>query len=87
MISASVVRGYAARAHIASAIRKGRTVELKFMEQAQLDVSALLSLLKGYESCATLRRSNPPVIVFSLENGHKYSEMLQLLEQIKHCIS
>jgi len=86
LLGASVVRGYAHRAGIASVIRKGALVELRFRENAQIDLQKLMGVLQNHRKNAEFRRSTPPVVLFRMEKSKGYGELLQLMEQIRHCI-
>ncbi len=86
LLGASVVRGYAARAQIASVIRKGNVIEIRFRENASIDLPKLMAVLQNYQKIAEFRRSTPPMIVLKPRKSGVYTEMLQMMEQIRHCI-
>ena len=87
LLGVAVVRAYAARAHIASVIRKGNVIEMRFPEDAPIDPKKLLEVLQNYQKTAQFRASNPPMILFKPRKGKIYGEMLGLMEQIRRCIS
>lgn len=86
LLGASVIRGFAGRAGMGSVVRIKDSVVLKFAESTAVDVRKL-SALCAMNKMAEYRRSTPPAVVFRLGKGGGYRDMLQLLEQIKHCIS
>ena len=87
LLGAAVVRAYAARAHIASVIRKGNVIELRFPEDAPIDPGKLLEILQNYQKTAQFRAGSPPRILFKPGKGKIYSGLLGLMEQIRRCIS
>jgi transcription-repair coupling factor (superfamily II helicase) len=87
LLGASVIRGYASRAGFVSVIRLRDTVNLRFAEDAVLDVSSLEELIKTEKGWAQLRYATPPFISYRLKKGGSYTEMLQFMGKIRHCIS
>ena len=86
LLGASVIRGYAGRGGIASVVRIKNGIVLKFAEQTQLDVRKI-SALCAMNKQALYRRSTPPAILFQVNRSGGYRELLQFLDQIRHCIS
>ena len=86
LLGASVIRGYAGRGGIASVVRVKNGIVLKFAEQTQLDVRKI-SALCAMNKQALYRRSTPPAILFQVNRSGGYRELLQFLDQIRHCIS
>ena len=86
LLGASVIRGYAGRGGIASVVRVKNGIVLKFAEQTQLDVRKI-SALCAVNKQALYRRSTPPSILFQTSRSGGYRELLQFLDQIRHCIS
>ena len=86
LLGASVIRGFAGRAGIASVVRGRDSIVLRFDPGAVVDVRKLSALCAG-NSRLMYRRSTPPAVVFQLKGGGGSRQLLQVLEQIRHCIS
>ncbi|MBQ9942269.1 MAG: transcription-repair coupling factor [Christensenellaceae bacterium] len=87
LLGAAVVRAFAARAGMASVIRKAGAVEMRFDVSTQLEPADLARLLASYGPSVTLRHSTPPVLILRPKKGKLYTEMLQLMDQIRRCIA
>lgn len=87
LLGASVIRGYGARAGLASIVRIRDTVQMKFAEQVTPQAELLIQAIKSERGRAELRRADPPYIVYGLKKGGSYTEMLQFMEKIRHCIT
>jgi len=87
LLGASVIRGYASRAGLASVIRLRDTVNLRFAEEVEIDLTLLGELVKTEKDRAQLRYATPPFIAYRLKKGGSYTEMLQFMGKIRHCIS
>ena len=86
LLGASVIRGFAGRAGIASVVRGRDSIVLRFDPSAAVDLRKLSALCAGNPRLMQ-RRSTPPAVVFQLKGGGGYRQLLQVLEQIRHCIS
>jgi len=86
LLGASVIRGFAGRAGIASVVRGRDSIVLRFDPNSAVDLRKLSALCAG-NSRLMLRRSTPPAVVFQLKGAGGYRQLLQVLEQIRHCIS
>ena len=86
LLSASVIRAYAEKACVASVIRKGMVIEVKFSEHAVIDVPRVMQILGRYREIAQYRRSSPPAILYKPKPGRLYSDLLKILSEISHCI-
>ena len=86
LLGASVIRGFAGRAGIASVVRGRDSIVLRFDPGAVVDLRRLSALCAGNPRLMQ-RRSTPPAVVFQLKGGGGYRQLLQVLEQIRHCIS
>ena len=86
LLSASVIRAYAEKACVASVIRKGTVIEVKFSEHAVIDVPRVMQILGRYREIAQYRRSSPPAILYKPKPGRMYSDLLKILSEISHCI-
>ena len=87
LLGASVIRGYGARAGLASIVRIRDTVQMKFADQVTPQAELLIQAIKSERGRAELRRAEPPYIVYGLKKGGSYTEMLQFMEKIRHCIT
>jgi transcription-repair coupling factor (superfamily II helicase) len=85
LIVAAVIKSYAARAGIASVIKKPDTVELKYAESVQVNVKKLLKLCDTGKNDVILRASTPPVLVYSLNGKTDTQELLAFLKELGRC--
>ncbi|MGI6665214.1 MAG: transcription-repair coupling factor [Christensenellaceae bacterium] len=86
LIAAAIIRGYAMRAGIGSVVRIKDTVQLKFAEEVSVNLPKVKTLVDATKG-VMLRYASPPFIVFPLKRTREYTEMLQFVDQLKHCIS
>ncbi len=84
LMKVSVIRAYAKEAYIASVIKKGKVIEMKFFAEAPMDLPRVLKLIKQFKGFA-FKPSNPPAITVTSGKG-VFTQMLQLLELLKRCI-
>ena len=47
----------------------------------------LLAAIQSERGRAELRKADPPYIVYGMKKGASYTEMLQFMEKIRHCIT
>ena len=87
LLGASVIRGYGTRAGLLSIVRVRDTVQMKFAEHIRPDVNMLLAAIKSERGRAELRKAEHPYIVYGLKKGGSYTEMLQFMDKIRHCIT
>ncbi len=87
LLGAAVIKGYASRAGLLSVVRIKHTVNLKFAEDVIVNPEAMIRLLSSVKNTAVLRHTTPPYIAYRLKSGGSYTEMLQFMDKIRHCIS
>ncbi|MGI6152657.1 MAG: transcription-repair coupling factor [Christensenellaceae bacterium] len=85
LVVAAVIKSYAARAGLASVIKKPETVELKYAENVAVNVKKLLKLCDTKENDVILRASTPPVLVYSLNGKTDTKELLAFLKELGRC--
>lgn len=84
----SMIRAYAFRAGIASVIKKGNKIEMKYMDDTQLDMKKLMKLISIDEQPCLFRATTPPMLVYDLKRAKKSSLMalVELLNKLRRCI-
>ena len=87
LLGASVIRGYGERAGLASVVRVRDTVQMKFADSVTPEAGRLLAAIQSERGRAELRKADPPYIVYGMKKGASYTEMLQFMEKIRHCIT
>ncbi len=85
LILISLIKGFAARAGLASVTRAGKVYTLKYGPERGPDVNRLLSVLAQYEDVAQLKAAEPPYIVLRPKDG-SIDELLRFLKDIRRCI-
>lgn len=82
LIISAMVRKVANGAGIASVIRKGGNIELKYGENVNIDPSRLIRFLTNMGEKALFKATNPPVIVFS---SVSVRDLIEFLSALKRC--
>lgn len=62
LVTTSVLREYASKAHVSSVLRKGGIIELKYSHEAAVDAPRLKQLISKDKGCA-FRPSDPPAVL------------------------
>ena len=83
LLGAAVVRAYAARAHIASVIRKGNVIELRFPEDAPIDPGKLRKFCRIIRKPPSSAPEARPESWFKPGKGKNLHGLLGLMEQIQ----
>lgn len=81
LIGAALIKSAAEAAGISGVIRHGRTIELLFSKNAQLDVRKLMAKLSLWKEETTVRATDPPSILFKPKKK-LLASALQLLHDI-----
>ncbi len=87
LLIASVIRGYASQAGLMSVVRLRDTVNLKFAEDTHVKMPLLKKQIQARGNDVQLRYTTPPYIAYKMKKKGSYTEMLQLIDQLRHCIS
>lgn len=85
----SMIRAYAFRAGIASVIKKGNKIEMKYAEEIQLDMKKMMRVLSMEESQCLFRATNPPMLIYDLKkagNKNPLMPLVELLNKLRRCI-
>ncbi|MEA4853485.1 MAG: transcription-repair coupling factor [Christensenella sp.] len=83
LIIAATVKAYARAAGIASVIKKGNTIELKYAETCSPNVKKLLKIAEESKKRVILRASEPPVLVYKITKEMKMNDFLEFLGRLK----
>jgi len=82
LIIGALVKKIAHDAGIASVIRKGGKIELKYGENVNIDPGRLIRFLTKMGEKAQFKATNPPVIVFG---SASVRDLIEFLNALKHC--
>lgn len=82
LIVCALVKKFANDAGIASVIKKGGKIELKYGENVNIDPKRLIRFLTKMGEKALLRATNPPVLVFG---SPSVRELVEFLHALKRC--
>ena len=84
LILISLIKHFAMRAGISSVTRNGKVFTLKYSENAKTDLGRLLEVFEKHEGKAQLRASEPPYILFKVQD-QPIDELLAFLKDISRC--
>ena len=82
MIACAVVRKAASKAGIASVLKKGAVVELKYDESVNFDLERLMRFLEENKKIASLRATTPPAVLLKVTD---VKSLIEFLNALKHC--
>ena len=68
-------------------VRVRDTVQMKFADSVTPEAGRLLAAIQSERGRAELRKADPPYIVYGMKKGASYTEMLQFMEKVRHCIT
>ena len=82
LIACAVVRKAASKAGIASVLKKGAVVELKYDESVNFDLERLMRFLEENKKIASLRATTPPAVLLKVTD---VKSLIEFLNALKHC--
>ncbi len=82
LVVCALVKKMANSAGLASVIRKGDKIELKYAENSIMDSQKLIRFLSGCGEKALFRPTTPPMIVFGSPSAR---ELIEFLHALKRC--
>ena len=82
LIVLSLVKQYAHRAGLASVIKKGGQIVMKYSPGVNVDVQKLLRFIDKSKKVASLRPGDVPGLVYT---GKSVKSLIEFLNSLKHC--
>lgn len=83
LVTTSVIKEYASKAHVSSVLRKGNVIELKYSAKAEVNMNRLQELI-AKDKGAALRRSDPPAVLMDVR-GKLANRISTLLTYMAEC--
>jgi len=82
LVTTSVLKEYASKAHVSSVLRKGNVIELKYAAEAEVNLNRLKQLIAGDKGTA-VRRSDPPAVLMDVRGklAHRISSVLTYMAE------